>query len=315
MTATPDNNGPGADDNSDQATVDAAAAVLEPLVGLLLARGLRFARAQELLKAAFVLAGARAFAAQGKVPSVSTLSVATGLRRREVQRLLDALQQACPSAPKASLAAQLRLRWTTDPLYLDAQGQPRRLPRTAVEEGQPSFAGLAAAVSKDVHPRPLLDEMVRIGAAEEDGDHVLLRGRMNAPDRSWDSLVQIGGANVADHLSAVLVNLLSTPRPFVEQAFFADGLTQQSAQRAAELAKEVWAQALPGMATKVQTLLDLDEQAPDNGWRMRIGLFSYIAPVERPNPVVRTRADARGAPGAQRARPAAASSSKRRYKE
>jgi hypothetical protein len=272
--------------DADRATLDAALAMLEPLAGLLLSRGLRYARAEDLLKAAFVRAGARAFAAQGKLPSVSTLSVATGLRRREVQRLLESAPASAP--PKMSLAAQVRLRWTTDPHYLDASGQPRRLPRTA-PEGQPSFASLAAAVSKDVHPRPLLDELVRIGAAEEDGEQVLLRGRMNAPDRGWDSLVAIGGANVADHLSAVLVNLLSNPRPLVEQAYFAEGLTRESAQRAADLSKDIWTQALAGLAGKVQGLLDLDENAPDNGWRMRIGLYSYIAPMAQPDAPVRTR--------------------------
>lgn len=287
-----------AEDESGGATLAAAASMLEPLAGLLLARGQRYAAAQELLKAGFVQAAARAFAAQGKAPSVSTLSVATGLRRREVQRLLDAAGASFergPAAPKLSLAAQVRLRWTTDPAYLDAQGQPRRLPRSA-PPGEPSFASLAAAVSKDVHLRPLLDELVRIGAAEEAGEFVLLRGRFNAPDRSWDALVEIGGANVADHLSAVLVNLLTRPRPLVEQAFFADGLTQQSAQRAADLAKEIWQQALPGLAAKVQTLLDLDEHAPDNGWRMRIGLFSYVAPVERPQAPVRVRRNAPSPP-------------------
>lgn len=290
----------------DEATLAAAVAILEPLAGLLLARGLRFARAQELFKSAFVQAAARAFAAQGKEPSVSTLSVATGLRRREVQRLLDAKPET-DIAPKISLAAQVRLRWTTDPRYLDAQGQPRRLPRNA-PAGEPSFAALAAAVSKDVHPRPLLDELLRIGAAEEDGEFVLLRGRLNAPGRSWDSLVAIGGANVADHLSAVLVNLLSQPRPLVEQAYFADGLTQPSAERAAGLAKEIWQQALPGLASKVQTLLDLDEAVPDNGWRMRIGLYSYVAPMERPAPALRVRsARARaGAPAAAAPAPPAA---------
>jgi Family of unknown function (DUF6502) len=281
MSATP------APDDTDRATIEAALAMLEPLAGLLLSRGLRYARAEELLKAAFVRAGARAFAAQDKLPSVSTLSVATGLRRREVQRLVEA-EPASAAAPKLSLAAQVRLRWTTDPHYLDASGQPRRLPRTA-PEGRPSFASLAAATSKDVHPRPLLDELVRIGAAEEDGEHVLLRGRMNAPDRGWDSLVAIGGANVADHLSAVLVNLLSNPRPLVEQAYFAEGLTRESAQRAADLSKDIWTQALAGLAGKVQGLLDLDENAADNGWRMRIGLYSYIAPMAQPDAPVRAR--------------------------
>jgi Family of unknown function (DUF6502) len=276
-----------APDDTDRATLDAALAMLEPLAGLLLSRGLRYARAEELLKAAFVRAGARAFAAEDKLPSVSTLSVATGLRRREVQRLVEAEPASAP-APKLSLAAQVRLRWTTDPHFLDASGQPRRLPRMA-PPGQPSFASLAAAISKDVHPRPLLDELVRIGAAEEDGEHVLLRGRLNAPDRGWDSLVAIGGANVADHLSAVLVNLLSNPRPLVEQAYFAEGLTRESAQRAADLSKDIWTQALAGLAGKVQGLLDLDDNAPDNGWRMRIGLYSYIAPMAQPDAPVRAR--------------------------
>jgi hypothetical protein len=274
-------------DDADRATLDAALAVLEPLAGLLLSRGLRHARAEELLKAAFVRAGARAFAAQGKLPSVSTLSVATGLRRREVQRLLDG-EPGGGSPPKMSLAAQVRARWTSDPRYLDANGQPRRLPRTA-PAGQASFATLAAAVSKDVHPRPLLDELLRIGAAEEDGEQVLLRGRFNAADRSWDSLVAIGGANVADHLSAVLVNLLTQPRPLFEQALFAEGLTQQSAQRAADMAKQMWLQTAPEVTSKLQTLVDLDDKAPDNGWRMRIGLFSYIAPAGQGQAPVRVR--------------------------
>jgi Family of unknown function (DUF6502) len=264
-------------DESDRATVESALAILEPLAGLLLSRGVRHARAEDLLKLAFVRASARAYAAQDKLPSISALSVATGLRRREVQRLLDA-EPLNTSAPKMSMAAQARARWTSDPHYLDAQGQPCRLPRVA-PEGQPSFASLAAMISKDVHPRPLLDELVRIGAAEEDGDYVLLRGVFNAPDRSWDALVEVGSTNVADHLSAVLVNLLTQPRPLFEQAVFADGLTQESAQRAANLAKQMWLQTAPDITQKLQTLVNLDEKVPDNNWRMRIGLYSYIAPA------------------------------------
>jgi hypothetical protein len=281
MTAT------ARDDDPDRATLAAAAAMLEPLAAMLLSRGVRYASAEELLKAVFVRAGARAFAAQGKAPSVSTLSVATGLRRREVQRLLTAAPSGAPT-PKVSLAAQVRARWTSDADFLDAKGQPRRLPRTA-PAGQPSFASLAAAISKDVHPRPLLDELLRIGAVEENGEHVVLRGRLSTPDRSWDELVTVGGQNVADHLSAVLVNLLNQPRPFFEQALFADGLTRQSAQRGADLAREMWRDAAPEVTRKLQGLVDLDAQTPDNGWRLRIGLFGYIAPADQPDAPVRLR--------------------------
>lgn len=262
-----------------RASLDAALAMLEPFAGLLLARQLRYAQAEELLKAAFVQACARAFAAQGKVPTVSTISVATGLRRREVKRLLET--PAAGAARKPSAAAQARLRWATDAHYLDAAGQPRRLPRNA-PAGEPSFAALAATVSKDMHSRALLDEMLRIGAVEEDGEHVALRQREYQPPHDEDEAMRIAGANVGDHLSAVLMNLLSNPAPLLERALFADGLTEASARHGAELAREAWRGVLGSLREKLQSLADLDQGTPDGTWRMRIGLYAYYAPADRP---------------------------------
>ena len=273
------------DDPLEKATLAAALAILEPLAGVLLSRQLRFAQAEELFKSAFVQASARASAAQGKVPTVSTLSVATGIRRREVKRLLEQAPLEVPR--KASAASQARLRWATDPVYLDSEGQPLRLPRVA-EPGEPSFATLAAAVSKDTHPRALLDELVRVGAAQLDDDQVVLTQKFFTPSKEDEELMEIAGHNVGDHLSAVLVNLLSEAPPFLERAIFADGLSQLSAQEGADLAKEVWVTVSAVLRKKLQSLVDRDEKEPQNQWRMRIGLYSYIAPEERPAAPVRT---------------------------
>ena len=285
----------------EKATLDAAMAMLEPLAGLLLSRQMRYAQAEDLLKAAFVQSSARAFAAQGKLPTVSTLSVATGIRRREIKRLLELA--ALPAARQPSEAAQARLRWATDPNYLDDAGQPRRLPRTAVAT-EPSFARLAAAVSKDMHARALLDEMLRIGAVEEDGDFVTLRQREYSPPREEDELVRIAGANVGDHLSAVLMNLLSTPAPLLERAIHADGLTQASARHGSELARQAWRDVLGGLRDKLQTLTELDADAADNSWRMRIGLYAYFAPQERPAAPVSAKSRPTTAKAGARKRPA-----------
>jgi hypothetical protein len=285
--------------DSDQATLEAATRMLEPLAGLMLARGIRYARVEELLKAAFVQAASRAYAAQGKLPSVSALSVATGLRRREVQRLTESTPLAA-TADGISLAQRIHARWLSDQKYTDMQGRPRRLARTALP-GEASFETLAKEVSKDVHPRPLLDELLRIGVAKEDGDFVQLCIGTAPSDAAWDSLVTIGSSNAADHLSAVLVNLLNKPALLFEQAVFADGLTQQSAQRTTGLARELWQSAAPELFRKLQTLVDLDEAAPDNGWRMRIGLFSYMAPMDQPEVQVRTRS--KRTPSSTKAKP------------
>lgn len=261
------------------ASLDAAFAMLEPLAGLLLSRQVRYAQAEDLLKAAYIQASARAFVAQGKLPTISNLSVATGIRRREVQRLLELPVGSVVRKPSA--AGQARLRWATDPSYLDAAGQPRRLPRSA-PAGQPSFAGLAATVSKDMHARALLDEMLRVGAVEVDGDFVTLRQREYQPSPEEDQTLRVAGANVGDHLSAVLMNLLSSPPPLLERAIYADGLTQGSARHGAELARDAWRDIVGGVREKLQALTDLDEAVPDNRWRMRIGMYAYFAPEDRP---------------------------------
>jgi Family of unknown function (DUF6502) len=283
------------DTHPDRATREAAMAVLEPLAGLLLSREVGYAQAEDLLKAAFVQASARAFAAQGKVPTVSNLSVASGIRRPEVKRLLQ--NTVRPAAQQPSVAAQARLRWATDNHFLDEAGQPRRLPRTA-PEGEPSFAALAALVSRDMHARALLDDMLRIGAVEVDGEVVNLRQREYQPPESQDELVRIAGANVGDHLSAALMNVLSSHPQLLERAIHADGLTQASARYGTDLARQAWTTVLGDLREKLQNLADNDAKAPDNEWRMRIGIYTYYAPQHRPEPPVsaKPRAGARKKP-------------------
>jgi hypothetical protein len=266
-------------------SLKAAMSMFEPLAAILLTRQIRYNEAADVLKAAFVHASARAFVARGKVPSVSTLSVATGIGRVEVKRLLDA--PLADKARKPAPAGQVRLRWLTDPNYLDEHGQPKRLLRHATE-GKASFSQLAETVSRDTHPRAILDELLRLGAVMEEGDYVSLRQEPHGPAGLNDFLLA-GASNASDHLSAVLVNLLSSSPPLLERAIFADQLTQASAMRGVAAARDVWAKMLAELREKLQSLVDLDDGSSDNQWRMRIGVYSYIAPMERPAPLVSAR--------------------------
>jgi hypothetical protein len=58
--------------------------VLGPLIQLCLARGVKFQTLSDLTKLAYVQQ-----AAKGPKPNVSQISVATGLHRKDVTRLLD----------------------------------------------------------------------------------------------------------------------------------------------------------------------------------------------------------------------------------
>ena len=147
------------------ALVQALNALLAPLAQLAVAKGMPCTVVEELLRQAFVRAARDAHPNLPSHRAVSRIATATGLNRREVTRLTQA---AAAPARRRPLAAEVFARWASDPLYRDARGRPLKLPR----QGEaPSFETLAQSVTRDVHPRSLLDELLRLGlAAVDSGD-------------------------------------------------------------------------------------------------------------------------------------------------
>lgn len=91
---------------------DAIEAVLAPLARLAVAQGLPYPQAEELLKRAYVRAArdARGQAGASTARDVSQVSVATGIGRREVKRITDALQPAAVQRPAPATRLFLRGR-------------------------------------------------------------------------------------------------------------------------------------------------------------------------------------------------------------
>jgi len=148
-----------------QALLAATRALMLPLARLLVARGVPYAQAEESLKTAMVQAAQEANRDGLPHRLVSRIATITGINRREVTRLTR-LEHA-PSVPQRSAAAQTFHRWRSNPAYLDARGEPLTLAR---QGDAPSFESLARGVTQDVHPRSLLDELLRLGMARHDAD-------------------------------------------------------------------------------------------------------------------------------------------------
>ena len=257
----------------------AIASLLAPLAELAVARGLPFAAIEDMFKAAFVEAARRAQPESAGPRIVSRVATATGLTRREVTRLVAAPADAdvAGAAPPArpSPATQVFTRWRADPALCDRRGQPRPLPR---QGPAPSFETLARSVTQDVHPRSLLDELCRLGLAEVEGDQVrLLRERVVA---ARDSARAFGflGSNVGDHLRAGVANVLAETPRHVEQAVFADELSDESIAAFDEIARTQWQALLAATVPKLQALIDADAAAGrKRDRRVRIGLYTYHA--------------------------------------
>lgn len=267
---------PKADPNA--ALQAALRSLLQPLARLAVARGVPFAEVEGLLKQAFVQAAADAH--PGGLPhrKVSRISTATGINRREVSRLTQ--QAAAPAAPARSLPSEVFARWMSDRRYRHRDGRPRELPR---QGPRPSFETLAQEVTRDVHPRSLLDELLRLKLAtlDEATDTVALSREAFVPSGDDRRMLGFLGDNVGDHLGAAVDNVLGGDRRHFEQSIFADGLSDETMAWIRQAITAQWKQMLASLVPELESRLDADEQAaaaaPAARRRVRVGLYTFEA--------------------------------------
>jgi hypothetical protein len=272
------------DFNEQEALLAALRQLLEPLAELAVQRGLPYAPVEELVRRAFV--GAADAAHPDLLPhrKVSRISTTTGINRREVARLLALIRDArtAQPLPRRSVASELFAHWVGNGRYRDRHGQPRVLRR---QGRAPSFESLARAITRDVHPRSLLDELLRLKLAAHDTerDTVELVRDAFVPSEDRVRMLQFLGANVGDHLAGAVANVLTDGRRHHEQAVFADGLSEASVQevwgRIGGLWKALLATLVPLLEEKVER--DQSHAAPTR--RLRVGLYTFDTEAAAPS--------------------------------
>lgn len=263
----------------DALVLEAGGELLRPLVGLMLAHGVKYGPLTELLKHLMVDVARENVPGASQARAVSRISVATGIHRKEVKRLLEAPAGEGRLA-KRSLSAEVFTRWLTDPRYSDPAGRPRELPRQATLEDLPSFEALAREISRDVHPRTVLEELLRLGIVEMHGERVRVVAQAFVPAAEDRDMLRFLADNAGDHLRAAIANIERRDDRFLEQAVAADELSEVSVQAIETLARERWADVLRELVPRIRALSDADHaqgRAPVQ--RVRVGMFSYAAPM------------------------------------
>jgi Family of unknown function (DUF6502) len=258
-----------------QATVTAKVLgrLLAPLARLCLANGVTISTVDEILKRVFVQ---EANALKPGMPmhgKVSRISTATGLTRREVTRLIKSDAPVRPKKPP--IATEIFARWTADPTWRGQDGKPLVIKRQGTA---PSFEALAQSITRDIHPRSMLEELVRIGLAhyDEDLDCVALTHGDFVPGGDSQQLLNLLSDNVGDHLDAAVTNVLSDVSRHHEQAVFADELSIESIEALRPLVAVQWAALRDAMVPTIANLIESDRlagRAQDQ--RMRIGLYTF----------------------------------------
>ena len=253
------------------ALTQAVGELMAPIAALALAQGLPFASVEDLLKTAFVEAARAAHPDQPAHRLVSRISTATGINRREVTRITQA--EGAPAPARRSPATRVFTKWVADKALKTRGGALRPLPRTGPA---PSFEALAQSVTRDVHPRSLLDELCRLGLARVEGELVHLVRDSFVPSDDGARMLGFLGTNVGDHLRATVANVLARDPPHLEQAIFADELSAASLAAFRQLMQAQWKALLAASVPALQALIDADRAAGRPAdQRVRVGLYTF----------------------------------------
>lgn len=284
-----------------QALLDAVGLLLEPLAQLCLAKGVTIQSLEERLRQAVVQSALQThLGLQQKIANdasksasesrrqtsprstaeasagarlTSRVSASTGLTRREVARLIS--ERAPKHAGSASAASEVFTRWVADSTLRSASGDFLPLPRVGAA---PSFEALAQSVTRDVHPRSLLDELTRLKIVSWDREKDIIRLERAAfvPDGDWARMIAFLGDNVGDHLRAATANVLGDGQKHLEQAIFADKLSEQSLQSFSAVMRAQWQTLLQSLAPELEKLIAEDEKSGRIAdQRLRIGLYTW----------------------------------------
>ena len=250
-----------------QALARAIRRMLRPLVKLLMHQGITYMGLIEVLKETYVEVAERdaAFQLDNKRQTDSRISLLTGVHRGEVKRIRSSLDDS-PDAReiRAGVSAQIMARWMGHPDYVDEQGNPVALEK-AGEEGA-SFEKLVFEVSRDKHPRSILDDWLKQGLVElDENNRIHLRQQGYTAGEDVEEKLFFAGKNIAEHLDTVSHNLSRPDQPRFERALYYRRLTARSVEEIEALAQQELLDALTRInraaAQKQQQDKGLDHEA------------------------------------------------------
>lgn len=256
-----------------------AEGLMAPIAQWLLRSGVSYPVFAERLKSVFLKTAWRELAQGDAAPTQSALSLLSGVHRKDVRAILEA-PDSSRATLRPTLSSQVFTRWLTDRRYRAPDGKPRRLPRSGERR---SFESLCRELSNDVHPRSVLDELLRLGQVGLDGDNVVVLAHAFVPMPHIDEMTALFAANASDHLAAAVSNITQDGPRFLEQSIYADGLTAASIDVMHDTAREAWTKAFESVVSTARERVDRDARG-DGDLRMRFGVYFFSESTAAPAP-------------------------------
>lgn len=256
--------------------VSALRRIFRPLVRLLISRSISFPLASSLLRSAYIDVAVEEFPVEGKRQTDSRVTLLTGVHRKDVRRLRGQAEKGPRPSRSLSLGTQLIARWLTQKEYLDADGRPRPLPRAPRADDDHSFESLVRSLSKDIRPRVVLDEWLRLGLVRiDDEDRVCLESQGFIPARESEEMNYFFGRNLHDHVAAAVHNMLGSGAPLLERSVNYNNLSPEAVAELKALAGERGMEVLRELNARALELQRRDAGQSSASHRVNFGVYFY----------------------------------------
>ncbi|MGL5004488.1 MAG: DUF6502 family protein, partial [Casimicrobium sp.] len=172
--------------------------------------------------------------------NASKLSMMTGLHRKDVGARLTQPELAKPidqKLDKHSAARRVFAKWLH---LLRRNPQRKELPISSNSKRVSNFYDLVRENISDVHPRAVLDELVRLGLVIESGELVSISKTNFIEKSSTNEKMPVFTHNLNAHLMTSVGNILASRPAQLERAIWIENISKIDAERIEELARLKW---------------------------------------------------------------------------
>lgn len=252
-----------------ETTLEHVVSIMPQLIHWLIKSGVGYSEFTTALKALFYNEAIKELENIKQKKTDSAISLLAGLNRRDVRsfcqtygeyKLVDQFNLQLP----ISVPARVVGMWVNHKL-------PSQIPFYGEEN---SFESLVKQVSSEKHPKSILLELKRLGIVDEEHDNVILQNSSFTPNPQADESKQLFTQNISDHLSAGINNLTNNTN-FLEQAVFADELSQASVEKLNQLSVDLWNLMSKAVISAAIDYCKNDENNSEANKRFRLGVYQY----------------------------------------
>ncbi len=255
--------------HASETTLEHVISIMPQLINWLISAGVGYNEFNTALKSLFYNEAIKELDSIGQKKTDSSISLLSGLNRRDVRNFCNLygeynlVNQSDTRLP-ISVPARVIGLWIN-------QKSPSKIPFYG---DSPSFENLVKQVSSEKHPKSILLELIRLGIVAQEDEYVILKNSSYSPNFNIDETSQLFTHNISDHLSAG-INNIKYNKNFLEQAVFADELSQESIIKLNKLTNDLWEIMSKSILSAAIDYSNNDKGLDNANKRFRVGVYQY----------------------------------------